>query len=455
MEGNIVNRKDILLLDNYNEESRKLHDSFKKAGFNGIVIVIEENGFLPNGVISLFGYYYMQGTTENIRNKPLYFDEIEIPDFWEIKGAHHSGEVFDLHKKRGIIHYTPYVDGRIVDYVNWLDENGRIVFTDFYDFLGHLYARSIRDDSGKVITKSYFDFNNKEILVENFVTKNIILKREKVTVFETKKDFVLYFIKELSIEIGRIYYNSLSTPFFVSECLPPGYEDVLFWQENINYEIPGNMKVILNGVSRRTKRIYVQKVETYQKLIEKGVNKDIVTKLGYIYSFRKNIQTGNQILICTNSDNIESCEVLVQNLRTYTFHIVAITEMSSKLTNLSNYHNVKLYPVAKKNTIVELFSKCNFYLDINYGIEIVNAIQEAFMSNLLIYSFRQTIHNQIYIPKEHIFDKDECQSLVDFIQKCNNQQIFEQEVIKQQKFAMLENVDTYKAIFRECNIKVL
>ena len=62
MEGNIVNRKDILLLDNYNEESRKLHDSFKKAGFNGVVIVIEENGFLPNGVISLFGYYYMQGT---------------------------------------------------------------------------------------------------------------------------------------------------------------------------------------------------------------------------------------------------------------------------------------------------------------------------------------------------------------------------------------------------------
>lgn len=447
MEENTVNRTDILLLDNYNEESRKLHGSFKKAGFNGVVIVIEENGFLPNGVLSLFGYYYMQGTIGNIRNKPLYFDEIEIPDFWEIKGSHHSGEVFDLHKRRGFIHYTPFIDGRIVDYVNWLDENGRIAFTDFYDFLGHLYARSIRDASGKVITKSYFDFNNKEVLVENFVTKNIILKREKVIVFETKKDFVLYFIKELNIEIGRIYYNSLSTPFFVSECLSPDYEDILFWQENINNEIPGNMKIILNHISKRTKRIYVQKMDVYQQLIERGVNGDIVKKLGYIYNFRKNIRTGNQILICTNSDNIESCENLVQNLKTYIFHIVAITEMSSKLTNLSKYKNVRLYPVAKKKTIIELFSKCNFYLDINYGIEIVNAIQEAFMYNILIFSFRQTLHNHIYIPKEHIFDKEECQSLIDSIQKCNSQQIFEQEIIKQQNFAMSENEDTYKEIF--------
>ena len=248
------------------------------------------------------------------------------------------------------------------------------------------------------------------------------------------------------MEIGRIFYNSLSTPFFVSECLPPNYQDILFWQENINNEIPGNMKVILNKIARRTKKIYVQKVDAYQKLIERGVNGDVVKKLGYIYNFRKNIQEGNQILICTNSDNIESCETLIQNLRTYNFHIVAITEMSSKLTNLSKYHNVKLYPVAKKKTIGELFLKCNFYLDINYGIEIVNAIQEAFMSNLLIFSFRQTIHNHIYIPKEHIFDKEEYQSLVDFIQKCSNQQIFEKEVIKQKKFAMSENEYTYKAI---------
>ena len=47
----------VLLLDNYGEESDMLRQSFRNAGFTGPVIVIEDNGFLPEDVISVYQYF--------------------------------------------------------------------------------------------------------------------------------------------------------------------------------------------------------------------------------------------------------------------------------------------------------------------------------------------------------------------------------------------------------------
>ena len=44
--GNILKDNIVLLLDNYGEDSQKLHNSFKLAGKNYPVFVIEEDGFL-------------------------------------------------------------------------------------------------------------------------------------------------------------------------------------------------------------------------------------------------------------------------------------------------------------------------------------------------------------------------------------------------------------------------
>ena len=38
---------DVLLLDNYGEDSRMLHQAFRASGFKGKVFVIEDSGFLP------------------------------------------------------------------------------------------------------------------------------------------------------------------------------------------------------------------------------------------------------------------------------------------------------------------------------------------------------------------------------------------------------------------------
>ena len=77
----------VLLLDNYGEESEMLHQSFRKVGFTGSVIVIEDDGFFPEDVISV--YQYFCGDFRNsikVPGRARYFIQFHVPDHWEISG---------------------------------------------------------------------------------------------------------------------------------------------------------------------------------------------------------------------------------------------------------------------------------------------------------------------------------------------------------------------------------
>ena len=63
--------------------------------------------------------------------------------------------------------------------------------------------------------------------------------------------------------------------------------DVLFWQEPIKGDIPGNMQRILKGEASRTGKIMVQKKHAYDRLLKLGASPEIVHSLGFIYPFRK------------------------------------------------------------------------------------------------------------------------------------------------------------------------
>lgn len=47
-----------------------------------------------------------------------------------------------------------------------------------------------------------------------------------------------------------------------------------------------------------------------------------------------------------------------------------------KLTGLTRYQNVTLYPGARAGIIDELFDTCDYYLDINREAEIVSAVKQ-------------------------------------------------------------------------------
>lgn len=451
MENNDRTNEVILLFDTYSIESQDLHTSFKLTGQNYLAVVIEDDGFLPEDVISVYGYFLGDfKNADNIPGKPRYFNQIVVPEYWEISGTNSSGKIHDMNKERGRIFYAEPKHKRYVKVVDWLDDSGVVRSSDHYNCYGALYARTVFNAKGQKVNKSYFSVSGKEIIVENYVTGDIILNDgDTVNVFHTKLDFVLYFMGKVADKDSRIYFNSLSTPFFVSQRMNPAVKkDILFWQEPERNDIPGNMTIILEGKSNRTERIMVQKEAAYNKLIALGAPKQIVRKLGYVYPVERANMHRLEALICTNSDRIEKLEEIVESLPEMQFHIVALTEMSSKLMSMDGYDNVNLYPNVKMDVLDELFKNCDFYFDINHGNEIVSAVRRAFLNNQLILSFNETVHNRNYVAAEHIFDSKYVNRMIAELQMIMmNPQLIEENIKLQHAAALAEQTAAYKFNF--------
>jgi len=440
----------VLLFDNYLSDSQNLHISFKQAGKQYPVAVIEDDGFLPDDVTSVFGYFLgdFKGA-KNIPGKPRYFNQISVPEYWEISGTNSSGKVHDLKKERGRIHYAEPAHKRLVKEVDWLDEKGVVRSGDHYNKYGALYARTIFNAKGQKVNKTYFSPDGKEMIVENYVTKDIILNEgNAVKIFRSLTDFVCYFMEKSGFAQKRIFFNTLSVPFFVSQRMPAGEKgDVLFWQENERPDIPGNMQLIFDGAATRAAKVMVQKKAAYEKLLALGAPENMLHRLGYIYPFKKKNEGNPQVLICTNSDKIAQCEKLVSALPKLRFHIVAITEMSSKLMSMDSYPNVTLYPGVKMSVADELFLKCDYYLDINHEGEILSAVQKAFMHNHLIFGFKETLHNPAYVAPEHVYSIDDADKMIAALRAVlADEKVLKLCLERQHKAALLEEKGKYLEI---------
>ena len=448
--GNTDKDNIILLLDNYGEDSKKLHNSFKLSGKNYPVFVIEEDGFLPDGVTSVFSYFLGDfKEAKGVPGKPLYFNQIKVPEFWEISASNSGGSVHNLNKERAKIFYSEPKHKRLVKVVDWYDDRGTVRFSDHYNRYGALYARTIFNAKGQRVNKSFFSAEGKEIVMENYVTGDIILNDgDVVKIFHKKTEYIAYVLQKAGYADNRIFFNTLSTSFFVSQMLPNnGKGDVLFWQEPINNEIPGNMRAILNGTAARASKVMVQRRDSYEKLIALGAPAEIISPLGFLYPFKKENKGKKEALICTNSDNIAELNKIVEALPEVHFSIAALTEMSSKLMSMDKYKNVSLYPGVKMKVLDELFAQADFYLDINHESEIVSAVEKAFLHNHLIFAFKETLHNPRYVAREYVFTKDKVKELIlELKAAMGSTAILNEGLKRQREFAMLETKETYLGI---------
>lgn len=369
MERYAWSDKIILLCDRYSLESCQLHESFLQAGCDCMAVSLEENDFLPGGVLSVYdlmsGYARPEGEYEG---KIRFFNEIEVPDNWTINaGDRTSGNITYLQEEKGKIWYLQGEKKYLVEAVDWYDRKGCVRFRDHYNRYGYICARTVYNVKGQAMCRTRFSEAGREVITENLITGDIILDvNGKTKIFRSKTEMIRYWFGAMGFDRNRIFYNSLSTPFFISNRLGgPEKKDILFWQEPAGEDIPGNMRIILNGTAGRTDKIMVQKRSTYEKLLALGADRKKLHKLGYIYAWRKKNGHKPEALICTNSERIEHCEELIRALPKMHFHIAAITAMSARLMELGNYENVSLYPGAVKEVQEELFRKCDYYFDLS------------------------------------------------------------------------------------------
>jgi len=450
MERNNRDNDIVLLFDSYSRESQDLYDSFKAAGIGCDVVVINGNGFLPEDVVDVYEAFLGDfSKCDKCQGRPLYFNQVQVPDYLEISGNNNEGKVSDYSKVKARIYYAEPKHKRRVSIVDWLDENGKVRCCEHYNKYGAMYARTVMNKDGYMVTRSYFDIDGREIIVENFVTGTIIVNDgEIIKFFNNKTEFVAYYLRKTDLYKKRIFFNSLSTPFFVSNTLGAtanGKQDILFWQENTGNEIPGNMMIIFDDHAPRCERVVVQKHESYEKLISLGAPVDVTRELGYIFPFKRENYGAPEVLICTNTEDVEKLAELLEALPEVKFHVAALTEMSAKLMSHEKYSNARMYPNVRPGMLEMLYAKCDFYLDINHANEIVDALRQAFINNQIILGFEETKHNAMYTLSENLFEIADYEKMIAKIKALISSEPDRREVLKkQQKYALTATVEDYK-----------
>lgn len=435
----------IQLYDYFHQRSRDLHYSLKSAGIDCPTIVINDDGFLPNHIHSPYAYFC--GITKEDR-QPLFFNQLQIPDFWEIRGNNIEAEVWNYSHRMARIFYAEPKYRRWIKYVDWYDIDGKVRLTDHFNQYGRLFARTYFSSHQKINTKTYFNKHGQEVISENHTTGEVILTWQgKAYFFDNRVAFLAFYFDRLGWSKENILYNSLSTPFFYSYQNQLAGEDILFWQEPIGDTIPGNMTALLNQNESRTQSIIVQDKSTYDKMLsllpDKAAQK--VSYLGYLYPSKRDNQNGKDILILTNTDRVEVLEQLVSALQDFTFHIAAPTEMSPHLMGFERYHNVKLYPNVSPLMIDNLYNSCDIYLDINYGSEVKDAVRKAFEHNHFILGFEETIHNTELVPSSQCFTKENVSDLIGAIISSSSNFKLAAEIQRQKSHEA--SIEQYKNLF--------
>lgn len=423
----------INLFETFNDASQKLQQSLYLADYRHPTIVMDDNGFLPDDVISPYKFFanYKQFKDDT----PTFFNEVNIPPLWEIAGNQNVAEIIDNGKVRGRIFYREHFKNRIVNFVEWFDEKDRLRSVDHYTKEGVKFAQTVYDLEKTPILKTYVNREGKEVIYENFVTKDIVLDwKGQSHFFASKHDFIIFFLNQLDIDISKIIINSLATPFFVLYYSDFVKQAVLFWQENSESHVPGNMELLLDKEHCQTSVIIPDKQE-YERIIShiEANYIDSIQSAGYLYNYQRNNKYTKRILNLTNSDDIPYIEELIKLHPEFEFHIGAITEMSSKLLNLEQYLNVVLYPTVTPKTVDRLFKKCDIYLDVNHGGEILNALERAMLNNQLILGYKETIHRPSFVANDNIISMQHYHDLSNILNIIvKNKEQFK-ERLKQQK----------------------
>lgn len=416
------------LFENYQEKEQDLHVSLKKSGYKQTTVVLNDEGYLPEDVTSpIIFFTQMYQESKNEKSLPKFFNEVAVPYYWEIIGDGQKAEIFDGYKKKGTIVYSQRRgDYRAVKSVEWLNEQEKVRSIDMYNQHGVLFGKKNYSD-GELALTTYFNRQKQEVLLFNHVTGTIQVNFEKKKyIFENFVDFINFYFKAAKLDDAKIFYNSLATPFFITEALKEKnpqktYQHTLFWQET-SIQIPGNMKHLLEDKNPATKQIVVQNREDYLRIKEQICWKKIDSKveldyLGYIYDLKARPHNDKGLLIVTNSDQIAKLDELVKALPNHQFTVAARTTMSERLLAYDHYHNVTLYPTVEEEEIAMLLEKNSFYLDINQGNEVDHIIRKAFENNQLIFAFKETLHSKRYIYQENIFESNQLEELVKVIEQ--------------------------------------
>ena len=393
----------INLFQTYNKDAWDIHYTQLRQGKDYPTIVIEDDGFLPSDVTSI--YHFLGYNTCDYN--PLHLNDLTLPIAYEVEreGVDFFIMSNDMVVGKVILQGEPIE--RIVKEVWWLDSKGYPYKKDYYNQYGYCFkVETYVTDLGLVST-SYYSVSGEVLLDENHLVGSILYKNR---LYLNKLSLYNKCLSELGYSKEPITFNHLGTPLeIVLSSLESGHE--LIFQEEVSVKsIPENLQYVIHNSDKIS--ISVTNRSTYSIL----ENMCKVQFMMLLVPSKSELGSVNEVLITTQTDQLTSVEDFVEQLPDLEFHIAAPTQMSSKLFDLNKYSNVHLYPNISSENLDELFNKCGLFLDIAMSPTVFDANRRALENNLLRVGLIG-VSTGNYISDDNLYSVKSLDNLIEYLRQ--------------------------------------
>lgn len=376
----------VIVSEKYTDSVLAIRIFLRKAGLELKTVVFEDDGFLPEDVITPYECFVLDKTDDMVEEKALFYNFLEIPAFWEIRSDGLLGGIYDMGFRKAVVHFSQPSEKRNVQQVEWCAENGWIYKTDYYNKYGLRWAADFMDENGEVESRVLYSYRNQEVIV-------IQPQNDTVTLLEAGR-LQRYFT---SYDQFAQYYLEKTVPTDPRILLIQNEQQLEYLMKRSNREKSWKCIMFLEG----------KLLQEYTAMGGKKGCRFYADPGKYPVNYAK-----GKALILTASDQIEGIEYLIRELPEMMFYIAANTQVSDKLYNLSVWENVRIYPQVSQQDLTLLWRKCDFYLDINYYREIFDAVNSAHLQNMLILSFEDTMHDAGLVAEECVFHRLDYEGMV-------------------------------------------
>ena len=344
--------------------------------------------------------------------KPLFFNDLEVPELWECWTLGITTYLFDGEERRANVVLRGDILSRTVDRVEWFGQGEEIVSIDVYNRYGWRSKQSLLTETGQPYLDIYLNPQQEEVLL-HFVSQGVFLH-------QTPKGR------------DRLYASKEELQRAVLEQVLPEDEAVLLLDKaflDVVKKIPKERLAYCASDAHDLDEIKEQVSQIL--LVEDGLlreKKDGITVLsGLVDVEQESFQP--EALVMTASQEVEGLSSLVHQFPQVTFHIAALTAMGPKLTDLATRPNVHLYPGISLGNYESLLARCSIYLDCNQGEEVMNSSIRALENGLVLLGLKSTVHQEAY---------KELSTITDTV-----------EEMKQQLEILLQHPEAFKEMLRE------
>lgn len=393
----------INLFQRYDQDAWDIHYTQLRQGKDYPTIVIEDDGFLPSDVTSI--YHFLEYTT--CEYNPLHLNNLTLPLAYEVEreGADFFIMSNDMIVGRVILQGEPIE--RIVKEVWWLSPAGCPYKKDYYNQYGYCFKTETYVKDLGLVSTSYYSVSGEVLLDENHLVGSILYNNQ---LYLNKLSLYNKCLAELGYSKEPITFNHLGTPLeLVLSSLEAGHE--LIFQEEVSVNsIPENLQYVIHN----SDKISISVTNRYTYSILENMCK--VQFMMLLVPSKSDLGLFKDVLITTQTDQLTSIEDFVQQLPNLEFHIAAPTQMSSKLLDLNSYSNVHLYPNISSENLDELFTKCGLFLDIAMSPTVFDANRRALENSLLRVGLIGVSTGK-YISDANLFSLKSLDSLIEYLRE--------------------------------------